>query len=130
MKYIYNDGGRNKYFKGQAGDCVTRAIAIATGIDYKEVYDTIKDLINHTARNGLSKQETRDVMNHFGLTWHSTMFIGGGCRCHLKEDELPNGTIICQVSHHCTTIIDGVINDTFNPSRDGTRCVYGYWTLD
>lgn len=25
---------------------------------------------------------------------------------------------------------DGVIRDTHDPSRDGTRCVYGYWTAE
>ena len=130
MKYVYNDGGRAKYFKGNAGDCVTRAITIATGLDYKEVYDTIKDLLQHTPRNGLSKKETRDVMKYFGFTWASCMGIGTGCTTHLKEDELPNGTIVCQVTGHLTTVIDKVINDTFNPSRDGTRCVYGYWYIE
>jgi len=24
-------------------------------------------------------------------------------------------------------VIDGVINDTYDCSREGTRCVYGYW---
>jgi hypothetical protein len=131
MKYNYNDGGRANYFKGNAGDCVTRAVAIATGFDYKEVYDTIKDLIQHTPRNGISKQETRDIMRYYGFTWVPLMTIGGGCRYHLNEDDLPTkGIIICQVSHHVTTIIDGVINDTFNPSRDGKRCVYGYWYIE
>lgn len=129
MRYVYNDGGRDKYFKGQAGDCVTRAIAIATGLDYKEVYDNIKDLINHTPRNGISKKETRDIMEWYGFEWVSCMTIGAGCTTHLREDELPSGTIICQVTKHVTTVIDGVIYDTFNPSRDGTRCVYGYWYL-
>lgn len=130
MKFNYNDGGRSKYFKGVAGDCVTRAIAIATGMDYKEVYDTIKDLLQHTPRNGLTKQETKDIMDYFGFTRVSCMTIGGGCHYHLREEDLPSGTIICQVSHHLTTIIDGVINDTFNPSRDGNRCVYAYWYLE
>ena len=31
------------------------------------------------------------------------------------------------VSKHITAVVDGVIHDTFDPSRDGTRCVYGYW---
>lgn len=127
MEHIYNDGGRGNYFQGSAGDCVTRAIAIATRKDYKEVYDTIKKLIGHTPRNGMTKKETRDAMEHFGFTWKSMMMIGRGCQCHLNEDELPKGTIICQVSHHVTAVIDGIIYDTFNPSRDGTRCVYGYW---
>lgn len=130
MEYIYNDGGRSKYFKGGARDCVTRAIAIATGLDYKEVYDTIKDLLQHTPREGLKKRETRDIMNYFGFTWVSCMGIGTGCTTHLKEEELPKGTIVASVSHHLTCIKDGIINDTFNPSRGGDRCVYGYWYLE
>lgn len=32
MTFVYDDGGRSAAgFKGKTGDCVTRAIAIATG---------------------------------------------------------------------------------------------------
>ena len=42
MKVVINDGGRAAVgYKGQAGDCVTRAIAIATGKPYQEVYDAL-----------------------------------------------------------------------------------------
>ena len=45
MNFIYDDGGRSKYFKGQnVGDCVTRAICNATGLDYKKVYDDLNKL--------------------------------------------------------------------------------------
>ena len=38
----FDDGGRTKAgYKGFAGDCVCRAIAIATGIPYRDVYDAI-----------------------------------------------------------------------------------------
>ena len=38
MEWIYSDGGRAAAgYKGDAGDCVTRAIAIATEIPYQEV---------------------------------------------------------------------------------------------
>jgi len=56
------------------------------------------------------------------------MKVGQGCRVHLRQDELPKGNIIVRVSKHITTVIDGVIHDTFDPSRDGTRCVYGYYS--
>ena len=49
--FIYNDGGRSKYFKGDADDCVTRAIAIALNTDYKLIYDTNKKLLGYTPRN-------------------------------------------------------------------------------
>jgi uncharacterized protein (DUF111 family) len=35
----FDDGGRAK--AGYKGDCVCRAIAIATGIPYRDVYDAI-----------------------------------------------------------------------------------------
>ena len=129
LGFKYNDGGRSKYFKGRTGDCVTRAIAIATGKDYKEVYNTIKELIGRSPRNGTYKEETRYVMEYYGFTWVSCMH-GRGCECHLRKDELPDGRIVCNVTHHLTAVIDGVINDTHNPSRNGTRCVYGYWYID
>lgn len=130
MEWIYDDGGRSKYFKAQGvRDCVTRAISIATGIDYKEVYDTIKDLLQHTPRNSLTKKEAKDVMHYFGFDWVPTMKIGSGCTTHLREEELPKGTIVCVVTGHYTCVKDGIIYDTFNPSRGGERCVYGYWVM-
>lgn len=130
LNFVYDDGGRSKYFKGDVRDCVTRAIAIATGIDYKEVYDTIKKLINQTPRNGIPKKATKDIMNYFGFDWIPTMTIGSGCKVHLRKNELPSGTIVCQVTGHLTCIKDGTIYDTFNPSRGGDRCVYGYWIIN
>lgn len=59
MRFVFDDGGRSKYFKGTGGDCVARSIAIVTG--------------------------------------------------------------------HFVAVIDGVIRDTSDPSRDGNGCVYGYW---
>ena len=32
------------------------------------------------------------------------------------------------LSRHMCAVIDGVIHDTYDPSRDGTRAVYGYYT--
>ena len=48
----------------------------------------------------------------------------------MSANELPNGIVICRLSRHLTTVIDGVIFDTYDCSRDGTRMVYGYWTKD
>jgi len=32
-----------------------------------------------------------------------------------------------KVSKHLTAVIDGVMYDTHDPSRGGSRCVYGYY---
>lgn len=133
MQWNYNDGGRSKYFKGHTGDCVCRAIAIGTGMDYKEVYDLIntyskREDSNSSARTGVTRDITYQILTDLGWTWKPTMYIGKGCKTHLREDELPkNKTIIARVSKHLTCIIDSVIHDTYDPSRNGRRCVYGYF---
>lgn len=140
MRFVYNDGGRSKYFKAEkVGDCVCRAIAIATEHDYKEVYNLITEFSKHertgkrkrgtsSARNGVYKGTIRKVMEHYGWTWHPTMLVGQGCKVHLDSSELPSGRLVVSVSKHLTAVIDGVLNDTYDCSRDGTRCVYGYFT--
>lgn len=129
MNWMYNDGGRSKYFKATSvGDCVVRAIAIAKDMDYKEVYDTIKHIVGYTPRNGVYKKDTNKVMKHFGGVWVSCSGIGAKKKVHLKSAEMPlQGRLIAQVSKHITCVIDGVIHDTYDPSRGGKRMVYGYW---
>lgn len=130
MDFIYNDGGRSKYFKAKnVGDCAIRAIAIATGKDYKEVYDDLKKLNGgKSCRNGTPKKVDKKYLIQLGWVWHPTMLIGQGCRMHLDANELPKGTLIVNVSRHLTCVKDGIIYDTYNCSRNGSRCVYGYWT--
>jgi len=55
------------------------------------------------------------------------MFFGKGCKVHLRAEELPSGTLIAKVSIHLVAVKDGVIYDTHDSSRNGKRCVYGYW---
>lgn len=50
-----------------------------------------------------------------------------GCQAHLRLNEIPQGRVIVKVSKHLTAVIDGVIHDTHDPSRQGRRCVYGYY---
>ena len=42
LKLKINDGGRSKAgYKGKAGDCVVRSIAIVTRLPYQKVYDDL-----------------------------------------------------------------------------------------
>tara|TARA_R110000772_G_C13310332_1_gene440645 strand:- start:44470 stop:45009 length:540 start_codon:yes stop_codon:yes gene_type:complete len=169
-EFKVNDGGREVYFKGEGGDCVTRAIVIASGMDYKKVYDILaagnKSQRRSKHDRNKSKDRTlsalhginvkrkwfKDQMAAWGFIWVPTMFIGSGCQVHLCKQELPVGRLVVAVSGHYTSMIEGVINDSWNPSRiwtspytgqelktnqfiheDGktiheeSRCVYGYW---
>lgn len=139
MELIYSTGGREKYFKANVvGDCVCRAIANATGMDYKEVYDLINSYAKRehlskskrnksTARNGVHKNTIYRLLTDLGWKWIPTMSIGSGCQVHLNENELPNGTLIVSVSKHLTCVKDKKLYDTYDCSRAGTRCVYGYY---
>jgi len=140
MKFVYSDGGRSQYYKADnVGDCVCRAICNATGKDYKEVYKTLEAMSKaeaaakgrknrSSARNGMYKSIRKEYLEKLGWVWHPTMQFGSGCKVHLRADELPKGTLIVSVSKHLTCVKDGVLYDTYDCSRDGTRCVYGYYT--
>lgn len=152
MKWVFDDGGREAAgYKGRTGDCVCRAIAIATEKPYQEVYELINEYGKRertgsrkrgksSARTGVYKQTIRKVMEHYGWIWIPTMKIGQGCKVHLNEDELPKGRLVVSLSGHETAVIDGVIHDTYDPNDRGAytdehgnvlpqtdRCVYGYF---
>ena len=142
MNWVFDDGGRAEAgYKGRTGDCVCRAIAIATERPYQEVYDLINETAKRertgkrkkkvsSARTGVFSGTERRVMQHYGWTWHPTMHIGSGCTVHLREDELPAGRLVVSVSRHTVAVIDGVVHDTHDCTRGGTRCVYGYYTKE
>jgi hypothetical protein len=44
MKWVYDNGGRKAAgFRGKAGGCVTRSIAIATGLPIGHVYALLNE---------------------------------------------------------------------------------------
>jgi hypothetical protein len=152
MKYEYDDGGRaTAGFVGTTGDCVVRAVAIATQLPYEKVYNELSfgcrmerkgkySTRKNSARSGIhtSRKWFKDYMQSIGCGWTPCMGIGTGCKVHLIDGELPMGRLIVSVSKHLTAVIDGVIRDTFDPQRHtmivengitrfAGRCVYGYW---
>jgi hypothetical protein len=133
--FVFDDGG----YKGKTGDCVCRSIAIVTGQPYRDVYDALNEAASServgkrkrgksSARKGVYKPTIRKYLAALGYTWTPTMAIGQGCTVHLRPDELPKGRLVVSVSRHLTAVIDGVIHDTHDCSRGGTRCVYGYFS--
>lgn len=157
MPFTKDDGGRAAAgFKGMAGDCVCRAVTIASGLPYADVYKRLAagqgsqrktkrtGKQSASARNGVhvKRKWFRDFMTEIGAEWVPTMQIGSGCKVHLCAGELPSGRLVVAVSGHYTAVIDGVLHDTWDCQRttheigakDGVpyqktyeRCVYGYW---
>lgn len=158
--WTYDDGGRAAAgYRGTTGDCVTRAIAIVLadalptppypGDVYRTVYDDLaaeaaalrettrpssklgRTLARNTSpRNGVAPAVIRSYLAAKGWEWTPTMAIGAGTTIHLRPGELPDGRLIVRLSGHLAAVIDGVVHDIADPSRGGTRCVYGYWRQD
>jgi hypothetical protein len=115
MKWIYNDGGRSFYYKApNVKDCVCRAIAIANNKDYKVVYNTLKLFNNgQSPRNGMYESVYSKLLKSWG--WKPI-----SCEkknIHLKEDELPDGIIICKIDHHLVAVKNKIIYDTWDCSK-------------
>lgn len=148
IEFVQDDGGRAAAgFRGSTGDCVTRAITIATGLPYREVYDATFERMRNdrtymkklerrygdragahvSPRNGVPRSVYEPFLREHGWLWTPTMHVGSGCTTHLTADELPEGRLIVRLSKHVAAVIDGVLHDTYDCSRDGTRCVYGYF---
>jgi hypothetical protein len=130
MSFYWNDGGRAAAgFTGFCGDCVTRSIAIGTGLSYRTVYDELGDVANKTPRNGLSTEIANAYLEKAKWTFE-----------HFDDIEFdpitfPRGTYIVHLVHlhsrragHLSCVIDGVVHDTWNPAEDESYRLRGVWS--
>jgi hypothetical protein len=147
--FVRDDGGRAAAgHRGTGPDCVARAIAIGTNQEYSVVRAGLDEMAkrerprtmwregkgwitkrrsDHT-RNGVNRATIKRYLIAQGWTFTPTMSIGSGCKVHLRADELPMGRLILSVSKHYVAVVDHAIRDLSDCSRQGTRCVYGYWS--
>lgn len=139
ISFVFDDGGRKAAgYRGSTRDCGVRALAIAGRLSYQEAYDvansfasgerlTKRKKTRSSARTGIRAATFAKHLQGLGWTWTPTMGIGTGCTVHVSAAELPAGRLILRLSGHYAAFVDGVLRDTYDSSRSGTRCVYGYW---
>ena len=151
-RFVKDDGGRSKSgvpgADRKVGDCVARAIAIATQKPYREVHDalvvgTVDHVITDTSEHGKWVRRKGGVryfdvdhgcddkvygryLESLGWKFTATPSRGPG-KVHLRADELPSGRLVVRISGHLVAVIDGVIRDTFDSGRNGRVHVKGYW---
>jgi hypothetical protein len=153
-RWVKDDGGRRRSGiaraggrKDAVGDCVVRAISIATGKPYSEVHAAITvRIVRHRysgsvdnawdkyarRRGGVRAFDPDHGCNDkvFGpyiesLGWNH---VTPKDRVHLRADELPRGRLIVSISRHLVAVIDHVIHDTHDCGRAGRVRVQSYWT--
>ena len=156
-RWIKDDGGRKASGfarspgrKDTVGDCVTRAIGIATRKPYREVHDALtvgtvphiyaggdKDCPHYSKwaklRGGVRAFDPDHgcgvgaygpYLESIGWTYTPTR----DQKVRLRTNELPAGRLIVQIRQHLVAVIDGVIHDTYDCGRAGRVRVKGYWT--
>lgn len=118
MEYKYNDGGRAAAgITGGVNDCVSRALAIVTGRPYKEVAAELAPL---TTKYGIDVYSATflEYMRAAGFNWIASTYP-------TQVQDLPEvGRFVVFTPNHLTALVDGVINDVFNPFAETIR---GYW---
>ena len=132
LKYCYADGGRSKYFKGSARDCGVRALALFTGEDYKELYNSLSDFqrnlkpFQRKTKKHLAFIKRVNTQNSPRTGTFSEvlkLFIeqkGYNCS-YTKEarklDHFGNGTYLVKVRTHLVTIKEGILYDTWDSRK-------------
>lgn len=110
--FVFN----NPHPKGcLVGDCVKRAITIATGIDYREVSLELNRYKKETGSKRFNDQNNwKKFVNKklkltkvTGWTWTK---LGEFCK------QNPKGKFIISIRKHLVAVVDGKINDTWNCS--------------
>ena len=136
----YDDAGHAlSRFAAHPGNCVCRAITIAAEIPYEDTYQRLLALAARERprrgrprshpRTGVYRRTYERLLFALGFRWGPTMQIGSGTTVHLHPDELPPGRLVVTLSRHLCAVVDGTVHDTHDCTRDGTRCVYGFYRL-
>lgn len=127
IAFQLDDGGRAAAgYKGKARDCVVRAISIAEGRDYSDVYrdlgqaskqyasthnNKVARKIEHcgsSPRNGVFKEVYMEYLKSRGWRYISH----GANRLDLRL--APFGRVIIRTNKHLVTMLDHVIHDSFD----------------
>jgi hypothetical protein len=153
-RWVKDDGGRRKSGiaraagrKDAAGDCVVRAIAIATERPYCDVHDALTLASVRYVYAGRASEWSKWAKRRGGVRTFDPDHgcsdevyapylesLGWSCvspkgqRVRLRADELPRGRLIVSIHRHLVAVIDHVIHDTHDCGGAGRVPVKDYWT--
>lgn len=122
----------NLHPKGKlVGDCVKRAIAGATGIDYMEVARQLNRAKKITHCDVFN--ERKNIRYYLLEVLHTTELkfpaVKGASRMNGKRfsQMFPNGRYILNMAGHLSCCVNGIIYDTWDCSD---KCVYSAYRID
>jgi hypothetical protein len=135
-RFCYDDGGRAAAgYRGAASDCAARAIAIASGRPYDEIYHALAREAAHDwsgsgpnhPQTGIRKSTVARFLERRGWGFFTLRQVAA-TRVRLRGENLPMGRLVVALATHVCAVIDGVIYDTYDCSRGGRSLVHGFWS--
>jgi hypothetical protein len=141
-EWVNNDGGRAAAgYDEPEGDCVIRAIAVATEKPYAEVREALKEQAAAYAKRYPRAREADRIKRKKNGGYNAPAAVVGYLKSlswdytepkeptYLRADMLPMGRLVVLVNRHAVAVIDGVIHDTGDcGGRSGKVRVEGYWS--
>ena len=122
--YERDAGGRERYFPlsphGEGfGDCVFRACSIATGLDYKLVWDTLFDLGKEMGYLPNDPKVYEKFLLDHGFTKNKPPKDNRGKKISIRNwsAEAPKGRIVASTREHLIAIVNNVQRDTWLDER-------------
>lgn len=131
LGYAYDDGGREAAgYKGDTSDCVCRAIAIATGRPYAEVYAELREYgwrgdgkynLNRASkwptkrkpRKG-NRRLYRAIESKIIGSDYVGLAIANGRRAKFYDGELFPARCVVKMACHLAAVVNGKVRDTWD----------------
>lgn len=118
IKFNKSFGGRENYFptklkKDRTNDCVIRAIAHATNLDYMQVFKDLCEIavkVGHLPNNPNTYEK---YLKKLGWTKNSPLKNNRGRKIRLRDFK-SSGTFIVHTTSHLTCVKDGVLYDSWD----------------
>lgn len=118
--FVFCDGGRGAAgFTGFVGDCVTRAIAIATGEMYRSVWDEVRKATGKYPGDGVTDRVWIPLVKRRGF-----VEVKGVTGDQFDPADYAEGVFILRIRPagrgrtHLVAVINGMIFDTWDSGKD------------
>lgn len=136
MQWVRDDGGRARAGypdDHDRGDCVTRAIAIALKLPYREVYDAMNERARQGHGDYTGRGKRRSAVTGMAAFEYGPWLRERGWRYVSLPPgatffDLPmRGRLLVSMHRHLCCLVDGVLYDTGDCSQRGFAKINGYW---
>lgn len=113
----------------KTGDCVVRALSLALGRDYLDVYKELFEISVQTGYIVNDKHVEEKFMARHGFVKHKQPKKSTGKKYLVGEiDKLcKDKVIVISCAHHLTVVLGGVLTDCWDCRG---KCISNYYTLE